>query len=141
MEVFNFKNGEGQRVRIYMDEDGKIYVFAQDLAKVLGMKTAELAKQTDGWKFLRDEDGQTVRCYPEAAFWQMKFTDEKKSCRLAALHEEAENNILPNLRGEIATRQFHMCCEEVKDLYGRLLKLARDTVELAEKFSGMTEKK
>lgn len=134
MERFDFYTGEGKRVRIFMDEAGKVYFLAQDLGKVLKMKTAELVKHSGCWMFLNDGNGHNLRVYPEGAFWGFEFTDEKTSRRMDDLKELAGESFFPDLRTMIADRQRAECNKAVNHLYNDLLKLARQTVELAEKF-------
>ena len=137
MERFDFYTGEGKRVRIFMDEAGKVYFLAQDLGKVLKMKTAELVKHFGGWLFLDDGNGRYIRVYPEGAFWGFDFADEEASRRMSDLKEQAEESFFPDLRIMIADRQRSEYNKAVNRLYNDLVKLARQTVELAEKFDSI----
>ena len=47
MKKIDFHFHDGQRVRIFLDEDARIYFLAPDLAKILGIRMIKLAKQAD----------------------------------------------------------------------------------------------
>ncbi len=101
MKKIDFHFHDGQRVRIFLDEDARIYFLAPDLAKILGIRMIKLAKQTDGWQFMRidNESDQWVRVYPEAAFWGINIQDgEPGAEQLKELKKVAETDILPGIR-------------------------------------------
>lgn len=101
MKKIDFHFHDGQRVRIFLDEDARIYFLAPDLAKILGIRMIKLAKQTDGWQFMRidNESDQRLRVYPEAAFWGINIQDgEPGAEQLKELKKVAETDILPGIR-------------------------------------------
>ena len=101
MKKIDFHFHDGQRVRIFLDEDARIYFLAPDLAKILGIRMIKLAKQTDGWQFMRidNESDQRVQVYPEAAFWGINIQDgEPGAEQLKELKKVAETDILPGIR-------------------------------------------
>lgn len=105
---------DGERLRIFTDEN-RAFLYAPDVARILGMKTRALARELAYWQFINDEEGGTYRVYPEDAFMVTKFSEKEKgektpekfihqvdtdilNSRLNDLKEAFFGRILPELR-------------------------------------------
>ena len=119
----------GQRVRIFLDEDARIYFLAPDLAKILGIRMIKLAKQADGWQFIRidKESDQRIRVYSEAAFWGINIQDgEPGADQLKELKKFAETDFLPGIRVKLFEAGQESVRGNISAMYIRLRKLFMD---------------
>lgn len=72
---------DGERLRIFADEDRKAFLYAPDVARILGLKTRALARELPCWQWLEDEEGRSLRVYSEGWFRGVEFRKDSKDLK------------------------------------------------------------
>ena len=111
---------DGERLRIFTDENREAFLYAPDVARILGMKTRALARELPCWQWLKDEEGRSLRVYSEGRFREEEFRKDSKDLKSG---KDKPDNTAATVGGKRVDREaFGTRLEKLQDfVFGRFL--------------------
>ena len=142
---------DGERLRIFADENREAFLYAPDVARILGLKTRALARKLPCWQWLKDEEGRSLRVYSEGRFREEEFRKDSKvlksgkekpgntaeafGTRLEKLQDFVFGRFLPELRSMMINKAM----KEREEDFSRLEQLEMELVRTRSRISELEQ--